>query len=35
MELGSKGYIAVQSTDEGWDYTIYHSDFSVMDGGAG
>ena len=32
-ELGSKGYIAVQSTDEGWDYTIYHSDFSVMDGG--
>ena len=32
-ELGGKGYIAVQSTDEGWDYTIYHSDFSVMDGG--
>mgnify|MGYP006956679271 FL=1 len=32
-ELGGKGYIAIQSTDEGWDYTIYHSDFSVMDGG--
>lgn len=32
-ELGGKGYIAIQSTDEGWDYTIYHSDYSVMDGG--
>jgi len=31
--LGGKGYLAIQSTDEGWDYTIYHSDFSVMDGG--
>ena len=32
-ELGGKGYLAIQSTDEGWNYTIYHSDFSVMDGG--
>ena len=32
-ELGGKGYIAIQSCDDGWDYTIYHSDFSVMDGG--
>ena len=32
-KLGSKGYIAIQSTEEGWDYTFYHSDFSVMDGG--
>ena len=32
-ELGGKGYIAIQSTDEGWDYTIYHSDYSVLDGG--
>ena len=32
-ELGGKGYIAIQSTDEGWDYTLYHSDFSVMDSG--
>ena len=22
-----------QSCDDGWDYTLYHSDFSVMDGG--
>ena len=32
-ELGGKGYLAVQSCDDGWDYTLYHSDFSVMDGG--
>ena len=32
-ELGGKGYIAIQSCEDGWDYTIYHSDFSVMDGG--
>lgn len=32
-KLGGKGYIAIQSTDEGWDYTIYHNDYSVMDGG--
>lgn len=32
-KLGSRGYIAIQSTDDGWDYTIYHSDYSVMDGG--
>ena len=32
-ELGGKGYITIQSTDEGWDYTIYHRDFSVMDSG--
>ena len=32
-ELGGKGYIAIQSCDDGWDYTLYHSNFSVMDGG--
>lgn len=26
-------YLAIQSCEDGWDYTIYHSDFSVMDGG--
>lgn len=31
--FGNRGYIAIQSTDEGWDYTIYHSDYSVMAGG--
>ena len=31
--LGNMGYIAIQSTDEGWDYTLYNRDFSVMDGG--
>lgn len=31
--LGRMGYIAIQSTDEGWDYTLYYRDFSVMDGG--
>ena len=32
-ELGGKGYLAVQSCEDGWDYTLYHSDFSVMDSG--
>ena len=32
-ELGGRGYIAIQSCDDGWDYTLYHSDFSVMNGG--
>ena len=32
-ELGGKGYIAIQSCDDGWDYTLYHRDFSVRDGG--
>ncbi|MFQ9944183.1 MAG: LPD16 domain-containing protein [Faecalibacterium sp.] len=32
-ELGGKGYLAIQPCEDGWDYTIYHSDFSVMDGG--
>lgn len=32
-ELGRKGYIAIQSCDDGWDYILYHSDFSVMDSG--
>ena len=31
--FGSTGCIAIQSTDEGWDYTLYYRDFSVMDGG--
>lgn len=26
-------YLAIQSCEDGWDYTLYHSDFSVMDGG--
>lgn len=32
-ELGGKGYLVIQSCEDGWDYTLYHSDFSVMDGG--
>ena len=32
-ELGGKGYLAIQSCEDGWDYTICHSDYSVMDGG--
>lgn len=32
-ELGGKGYIAIQRCDDGWDYTLYHNDFSVVDGG--
>ena len=32
-ELGGKGYLAIQSCEDGWDYTLYHSDFSVMAGG--
>lgn len=32
-ELGGKGYLAIQSCEDGWDYTLYHSDFSAMDGG--
>lgn len=32
-ELGRKGYLVIQSCEDGWDYTLYHSDFSVMDGG--
>ncbi len=32
-KLGNKGYIAIQSCDDGWDYTLYHSDFSLMDSG--
>ena len=32
-ELGGKGYLAIQSCEDGWDYTFYHSDYSVMDGG--
>ena len=31
-ELGGKGYLAIQSCEDGWDYTLYHSDYSVMDG---
>ena len=32
-ELGGKGYLAIQSCEDGWDYTLCHSDYSVMDGG--
>ena len=32
-EIGRKGYLAIQSCEDGWDYTLYHSDYSVMDGG--
>ena len=31
--FGSTGCIAIQSTDEGWGYTLYYRDFSVMDSG--
>jgi len=29
-ELGGKGYLVIQSCEDGWDYTLYHSDYSVM-----
>ena len=32
-ELGGKGYLTIQSCEDGWDYTLYHSDYSVIDGG--
>ena len=32
-ELGGKGYLVIQSCEDGWDYTLYHSDYSLMDGG--
>jgi len=31
--LGNRGYIAIQSCEDGWDYALYHNDFSVIDGG--
>ncbi|WP_432206377.1 LPD16 domain-containing protein [Faecalibacterium prausnitzii] len=31
--MGGKGYLAIQFCEDGWDYTLYHSDYSVMDGG--
>ena len=33
IAAGSIGYLAIQSCEDGWNYTIYHSDYSVMDGG--
>ena len=33
MQFLLRQYLAIQSCEDGWDYTIYHSDFSVMDGG--
>ena len=32
-ELGGKGYLAIHAHEDGWDYTLYHSDYSWMDSG--
>ena len=33
IELGGKGYLAIQSCENGWDTLLPQSDYSVMDGG--
>ena len=33
MGTWRQGLSCIQSCEDGWDYTLYHSDFSVMDGG--
>lgn len=32
-KLGNKGYLYVQVSEDGYDYQLYHSDFSEWDGG--
>lgn len=32
-EVGEKGYLAIQATDEGYDYTFYDRDMALLDGG--
>lgn len=32
-QLGHKEYLALQTTDSGYDYTIYNQQFKLMDGG--
>ncbi len=32
-KLGNRGYLAIQSCDDGWDYSVYDSNFSLIDGG--
>ena len=32
-KLGNKGYLYVQVSEGGYDYQLYHSDFSEWDGG--
>lgn len=32
-EVGRKGFLAIQTCDDGYDYTLYNRDFSEIDGG--
>lgn len=32
-DLGSKGFLAIQTCEDGYDYTLYHKDFTEIDGG--
>ena len=32
-DLGSKGFLAIQTCEDGYDYTLYHKDFMEIDGG--
>ena len=32
-DLGSKGFLAIQTREDGYDYTLYHKDFTEIDGG--
>ena len=32
-DLGSKGFLAIQISEDGYDYTLYHKDFTEIDGG--
>ena len=31
--MGSKGFLAIQISEDGYDYTLYHKDFTEIDGG--
>ena len=32
-DLGGKGFLAIQTCEDGYDYTLYHKDFTEIDGG--
>ena len=32
-DLGSNGFLAIQTCEDGYDYTLYHKDFTEIDGG--
>ena len=34
-DLGSKGFLAIQTCEDGYDYTLYYKDFTEIDGGQG